>query len=140
MNRGTDYLHFNLKKGDTAELEVLMPSTVSDGVTWEDLESEEVDEQEMNAALEMVRGMCPDLEVTTKIIVNGNISSTDADIVNGNEVTVQEIIMDKVLTDSKSMLLMKQMQQTDPARMKDLVVDFPGIKIETKDKVTIKFK
>lgn len=145
MNEGVDYaslnsFQFNFKSGNIAELEVILPETEAEEVSWEDLESGDIDEQEMNAALEMVRGMCSDMKVTTKIVINGDITDTDADNVNGNEITLHEIILKEVLTDSKSMLLMRQMEQSEPTQMKDLVVDFPGIKFETKDKFVVKFK
>ena len=77
---------------------------------------------------------------STRLVLQTISTNTDADHVNEEEVTLQEIIFKETMNDQKSVILMKQMENEGPTYFKNKKIDLPGVKQETKDKVIIKFK
>lgn len=139
-------LQFKFNKGNKAKLEIIFPKEemeemeMPEGTTWEDEEIEDISEEEQQQAMQMAQALYADMEVSTKIIVNGSITDCNADHVNNNEVILQEMIFAELMKDQKSVILMKKMEEMNPSQMESMMKDFPGMKIETKDKVTIEFK
>lgn len=141
------YLQFKFHQGGKAKLEIIFPEEEmeeldsSEEITWEDEdEIENISEAEQQQALQMAQMLYADMEVSTKIVVNGTITDSDADFINKNEVTLQEIIFAELMKDENSIHLLNKMEEMYPKKMENIMKNFPGMKIETKDKVTIEFK
>ncbi len=139
-----DILSFKFHKGKKAKLEILFPKEELDempeDMEWEDEEMEEFSEEEQQQAMQMAKALYADMEISTKIVVNGSITDSDANNIDGNEITLQEIIFAEMMKDEKSVLLMKKMEEMQPTQMENIMMDFPGVKAETKDKIFIEFK
>ncbi|MCF7792907.1 MAG: hypothetical protein K9N09_02990 [Candidatus Cloacimonetes bacterium] len=139
-----DNLSFKFHKGKKAKLEIIFPKEemeeTPEDMEWEDEEMEEITDEEQQQAMQMAQTLYADMEVSTKIVVNGTITDSDADHINGNEIILQEIIFAELMKDEKSVLLMKKMEEMQPTQMENMMMDFPGVKAETKDKVTLEFK
>jgi hypothetical protein len=132
-------LKFNFAKGNQSTLVIEFPkpqaevdSLVEDTEAIQDTAFNE----NMNGKLtEMFDG----LKMKLVINLNDGIDETDASFVNGNEVTVMQIDFSEIL---KHKDVMEKLQKSKPETMeqfKEAVGDLEGIKIEFKDKITIKF-
>lgn len=100
----------------------------------EKIEKPEVDEQQ----LAMAQGMFKDMKMSFKIEFPGGIEKSDATHVDGDTVTLAEMEFDKLVSDPAK--LKKLMELEDPAAAASAFKDVDGLKVETKETVTVKLK
>ena len=134
-----DYLKFNFTKGNPAILVIDFPkpqaevdSVIED---TEAIQDSAFSEDMTNKLTEMFDG----LKMNLVINFNDDIDETDASFVEGNNVTVMQVDFSEIL---KHKDVLEKMQKNKPKTMeqfKEVVGDLPGIKIEFKDQITIKF-
>jgi hypothetical protein len=134
-----DLLMFNFSKGNPSTLVINFPKPqmeekleVEETTEFEDSTFNEEAEQKM---IEMFDGMKMALYFNFK----DNIDETDASFVDGSKVTLMEIDFSEII---KNKEVFKNFQNAKPETMeefKEVVGDIEGIKIEFKEKVTIKF-
>ena len=97
-------------------------------------EKPEIDEQQ----LAMAQGMFKDMKMSLKLEFPGGIAESDATHVDGNTVTLAEMEFGKLVSDPAK--LKKLMELDDPAAAASAFKDVDGLKVEAKDKVTVKLK
>ena len=144
-----EYITFRFKKGKTAELEVIFPpveemaeepESLEDG-EWVDADDEEeLSQQDQQMAMQMAKTMYGDMEISTRIIVEGKITDSDATNVEENEVILSEIIFAEMLEDENALNIMNQSDDMNQGKLIEMIKDFPGVKMEMKDEISIKFK
>ena len=141
-----EYVTFDFKKGKNAELKVIFPRDMDDeseqieGEVWDEDEEVGAGEDEQDMAMQMAKSMYGNMEISIKIVIDVKITSTDATHIQENEVILQEIIFTEMLEDEKALKAMEKSEDmSDSERMK-LIEDFPGVKVELKDEISIKFK
>jgi len=134
-----DYLKFNFVKGNPSTLIIDFPkpqAEVDSVIEETEAVQDSAFNEDMNDKLtEMFNG----LKMNLTINFNDDIDETDASFVNGNEVTVLQVDFSEIL---KHKDVMDKLQKSKPETMeqfKEAVGDIKGIKIEFKDKITIKF-
>lgn len=145
-NDDSDFITFQFQKGKEAELKVIMPE--KEKLSKEELAAEEVEyeeepevsEEEQQQAMEMAKQLYADMEISTRIIFDGEITETDAVHKTNKEVILEEIIFADLPQDEKMMELMNSTKEMDTAAIEKLMKDYPGIKIENKEEIMIKFK
>jgi hypothetical protein len=134
-----DYLKFNFIKGDPSTLAIDFPkpqakvdSVIEDS---EAIQDSAFNEDMTGKLTEMFDG----LKMKLVINLNDDIDETDASFVNGNEVTVMQVDFSEII---KHKDVLEKLQKSKPETMeqfKEAVGKMEGIKIEFKDKITIKF-
>lgn len=97
-------------------------------------EKPEIDEQQ----LAMAQGMFKDMKMSLKLEFPGGIAESDATHVDGNTVTLAEMEFGKLASDPAK--LKKLMELDDPAAAATAFKDVDGLKVEAKEKVTVKLK
>ena len=109
---------------------------------WIDVDEEEeiMSQQEKNMAMQMAKTMYGNVEISTSIIVDGKITNTDATNVEDNEIILSEIIFAEMLEDENALNIMNQNDNMDEDKLKKMIKDFPGVKMEMKEEISIKFK
>ncbi len=139
--KSKDNLKFKFKKGNPSTLVINFPKPEldkqSESETEENKESE--DSLSNNAELDKLVEMFDGMKMKLSIDFNKNIEETDASFVNGSEVTLMQIDFSELLKDKD---ILKSLQSIKPETMEEvneIIGNIPGIKIETKEKVTIKF-
>lgn len=139
--KSNDNLKFNFKKGDPATLVINFPKPEmdekSESETGEDVEAE--DSLSNNANLDKMVEMFEGMNMTLSIDFSKSIEETDATFVDGSEVTLMQIDFSELLKDKD---ILNNLQKRKPETMEEvneIIGDIPGIKIETKERVTIKF-
>ncbi|MEK7952988.1 hypothetical protein [Luteolibacter soli] len=97
---------------------------------------EETDPQ----SLAMAQQMFKDMRITVKLEVADGIAETDATYKDGNVVTLIDMPFGKIISDPVNMKKLEAMKDASPADAAAAFKDIPGLKIETKDEVTVKVK
>ncbi len=143
-----NYITFKFKKGAAAEVKVIFPKEEKDDQElteteeWTEEENYEDDlyDEDDDSALQMVKTVYADMEISIKIIVEGKIVSTDATNVQENEVILEEIIFAKLIDDENALKKLDENKDVGDEKFIRQFKDYPGVKIEEKDEITIKFK
>jgi hypothetical protein len=99
-------------------------------------DEEETDPQ----AMAMMQQMFKDMRMTFKLEVADGIAETNASHVDGNVVTFIDMPFGKLLADPKNLKKLESMKDASPADAAAAFKDIEGLKIETKDEVTVKVK
>lgn len=102
----------------------------------EDAPDEEIDEQGMA----MAKQMMGDMKMSLKVELPGGISETNATYVDGNTVTFMEMNMGKLLEDPKKFQALSKSKPSSAAAMQEALKGIEGVKVETKEEITIKLK
>ena len=135
-----DILKFNFQKGNPSTLVINFPKPNADEKDLTETENTEIEDSvlnndQMDKLIEMFDGM----KMALSLNINGNIEQTDAAFVDGSKVTLMEIDFAEII---KHKDVLENLQKSKPETMeqfKEAVGDLPGIKIEFKEQVTIKF-
>ncbi|WP_193212176.1 hypothetical protein [Luteolibacter marinus] len=99
-------------------------------------DAEEPDPQ----AMAMMQGFFKDMKMSLKMEIAGGIGETTATHVDGNTITLAEIEFGKLIGDPANMKKLNAMKDESPAQVAAAFKDVEGLKIETKDKITVKVK
>lgn len=97
-------------------------------------EKPEIDEQQ----LAMAQGMFKDMRMALKIELPGGIEETDASNVSGNTITLVEMEFAKLVSDPAK--LKKLMELEDPAAAAKEFKGVDGLKVETKETISVTLK
>lgn len=132
-----EYFSFKFVPGDIAELIIDRP----------DLSSKKKDEEitvETDAEIEgldddMIK-MMDGMTMTISLEFNGEIIETNASYVDESKVTMLDIDFSEILKDKESLELFKTNPPDNLDEMKVIVENIPGMKVEFKKPVIVKFK
>jgi hypothetical protein len=91
-------------------------------------------------AMAMMQQMFKDMRMTFKVEVADGIAETNASHVDGNVVTLIDMPFGKLLADPANMKKLEAMKDASPADAAAAFKDIEGLKIETKEEVTVKVK
>jgi hypothetical protein len=136
-----EWLHFNFTGGRTANLEIIYPRDV--GTEQEEEEESSGGEADMDSnpeMMQMMRELYKDMHIRIAVEVDGQITETNANYVDGSTVTLMDIDFAKILEDEEKF---KELMSADPdtvEEMKELVKDNPGIKVEIEESIQIRFR
>ncbi len=106
-----------------------------------DGDKKEAPEEEENPQMEaMMKQMLGDMKMSFKIVADSGIAETDATNHEGNTITLMEMEMGKLLDNPEVMKKLKTANQESPEAAMALFKGVEGVKMETKQKVTVKLK
>lgn len=97
---------------------------------------EEIDPQ----SLAMMQGVFKDMKMSLKVEIADGIAETNASHVDGNTVTLMEMAFGKLLANPEHMKKLNELKESSPAEVAAAFKGVDGMKIETKDTVTVKVK
>ena len=137
-NKEEEYYTFKFIPGDIAEVIIDRPDIEADIDTEEETkeESESGNEGMNEQFIKMMDGM----KISISIELQGDIVETNASYVNGSEVTLLGIDFSELLKNKESLEKLKKHPPKNLDDMNDLVKNVPGMKLEMKKPITIKFK
>lgn len=133
-----DFLKFHFTNGSPSVLVVDFPKPQAEEKNGEETKSVEdtsMNQQNLDKLTEMFDGLKMNLTLN---FANG-IDETDASFVDGNKVTIMQVDFSEIL---KHKDVLEKMEKSKPETMEqfhEIVGDLEGIKIEFKDRITIKF-
>lgn len=135
-----DNLKFKFTKGNPSTLVIDFPKPqMKDEVNSDSNYTEVEDSSFTQDAQQKIMEMFDGMKINVSFNFNSPIKETDASFVDGDKITVMQVDFSEVI---KHKDVLENLQKTKPETMeqfKEVVGDLPGIKIEFKDKVTIKF-
>ncbi len=135
---------FHLKKGSQAKLTIEMPKnkTADKNVEMPKEENEAppankgtIPDEEAKKLLETFMGM----KMALTVEVNGAIVQTNATHRAGNRITIVDLDLAKFGSSLPQMEKLKQLQTSSLADARELLKDFPGMKIDMNDRLTVVF-
>lgn len=131
-----EYFNFKFIPGDVSELIIDRPEleTGSEEETYQESESDE--EGLDDKFIKMMDGM----SVTISLVINGDIVETNATFVDGSKVTLLDIDFGKLLKNKNSLELLEKNPPKNLDEMKEIIKNVPGIKLELRKPVSIKFR
>ncbi len=88
----------------------------------------------------MAKAMFADMKVAVRLVVEPGIAETDATHVDGNKVTLMEMNFGELMQNAEGMKVLEQMENKKPEELADMLKGIKGVKVETKEKVTIEIK
>lgn len=135
-----DILKFEFKKGNPSTLVINFPKPQLENESKPKEDSTEIQdsvtsEADMQKLIDMFDGM----KISLSFNFDRAIKETNAVYVNGSEVTLMEIDFAEII---KHKDILEKLQKSKPQtieQFKEVVGELPGIKVEFKDKITIKF-
>ena len=80
------------------------------------------------------------MKVAVRLVVEPGIAETDATHVDGNKVTLMEMNFGELMQNAEGMKVLEQMENKKPEELADMLKGIKGVKVETKEKVTIEIK
>ena len=134
-----DFLRFKFLKGNPSTLEVEFPKPQGEKSENTGETTEYEDSTFNNEGMEKLNEMFNGLKFSMILNFNDGIDETDASFVENNTVTLLQVDFTEIM---KNKDVMKNLERKKPETMeafKEAVGDLKGIKIEFKDKITIKF-
>jgi hypothetical protein len=91
-------------------------------------------------ALAMMQGVFKDMKMSLKVEIVDGIAETDATHVEGNTITLMDMAFGKLLANPAHMKKLDALKESSPAEVAAAFKGVEGMKIETKDSVTVKVK
>ncbi|HSR18654.1 MAG TPA: hypothetical protein VLM39_11245 [Ignavibacteriaceae bacterium] len=140
---GSDLI-FKFKKGSPSEIFISFPEmedSASSSEEWTD-STDEFDSPDSSGdstftqeALDLMK----DLSISLIMRTNGPIVESNAAYVEGPEVTLFQLDFNKLLDSKEDLQELFKLKSRNMEKIKDLLKNIPGIKIETSKEIFIKF-
>jgi hypothetical protein len=144
-------ISFSFQPGSPAVLRVRMPEQETGREEDED-EEEDDDAEEVarpktaeDAAgqammMAMMREMLRGSRFSVQLVVEGDILETDAAFRDGNRVTLLEFDFDALLEDPEAFERLMETEDRSRDAARELLAETPGIRLETREEVVIRFR
>jgi hypothetical protein len=94
-----------------------------------------IPDEEAKKLVEMFMGM----RMTLSVEVNGAIKGTNATHLSGNRITIVDFDLAKLGASIPQLEKLKQMKKSSLADARELLKDFPGMKMDMNDQLTVEF-
>lgn len=140
-----EYLSFNFKKGGTADLRIRLYQTdespsaddADDEDDDDDMDSE-VDEEQMDPG--MLEQFYRDMKFSIFVEVEGTVVDTDADYRKGSVISLVHVDFSTLMKDPNALKSLTEGKVETLEEMKAFMKKFPGIELESKEDVRIRFR
>lgn len=134
-----DYYFFKFKRGDVAELIIDRPDMefISDTAMDSEYETSEQNDEEMgDEFVKMMEGM----KINIAIQVDGKITTTNASYIDGSKITLMKMDFGEMMKNKESFKEFRNKEPKNVEEMKNFLEKFPGMQIEVKKPISVKFK
>ena len=88
----------------------------------------------------MMKTMLADMKIAIRVVAESGIASTDATHVSGNTVTLMEMNFGELVSNPDAMKTLEKLEGKGPDEAAAALKGIKGVKVETKEKITIKMK
>lgn len=89
---------------------------------------------------EAMKQMMADMKVSIRLVADGGIEKTDASHVTGDSITLVEMDFGKLVQNPEAFKKLTQAQPETPEEIEALLKGVEGVKLETKEKVSVSLK
>ena len=137
-------IRFKFNKGSVSDLTVIMPEedySEIDGNENEEYNYSGNEDGELNEAdLEEVKSFFKDFNIIINLVVDGEISKTNATYVKENKITLLKMNFEKLMDSPEKLLELQKMNDVSVNEAKEFFKEIPGIKFELNEKINVQFK
>ncbi len=134
-----EYMTFNFKPGHPCLLTIKSPQKETPTPTEDQpsgSEEESVADEMPLEARELFEGM----RMALLLEIQGSIVETNATHVDGSRITLMELDFGKLLENPKALKTLNEAQKKSVESAKEVMKDFPGIKVDLNKEVLVKFQ
>lgn len=138
IESNAEYVNFNFKKGNPSVLTIIFPEEkIEKEAETETVQlSDSAMSDQMDKMIEMFDGM----KIGFNLFVDGDMQETDATYVDGNKVTLMDIDFAELIKNKDVITAMSKSNEMSRASFKEMTASIPGIKLEAKEKITVKIR
>jgi hypothetical protein len=136
-------ISFKFLKGNPSELTINLP----DQKPGKDEEQEEAGKDTAfaadsadSSAAEQVFKMLEGLKISVLLHLNGNIVETNASYTDGSTLTLMNFSLAEILKDKDRLNELKAVNPSNLAQLQEILKTIPGIQLELKNPVIVKFR
>ena len=133
---GTQNTTFTFTKGTPATLTVIAPKPA----TTKPSAAPQASSADTDKMMQQMKPLYSDMHIVLTVAVQGTITATNAAYVSGPVVTLIDMDFATILADDATAKKLAASQSQSMAETQALVKSVPGVKIDTQDAVSIKFK
>jgi hypothetical protein len=130
---------FRFSKGSPATLTIVAPKIQPSAPAAKSTQTQ-TNAQEAEQMLAAMRPLYADLRMAVTVEVQGKIAETNATYVDGSTVTIMDLDFGKILADDAVFKKLASTQAQSVRDVQDLVKAFPGVKLDTQESITVKFR
>lgn len=137
-NGNTDY-SFKFIPGSPAQVQIIAPENKEETKADEETNTEDDTTNTGMGNMDLVTKFLKDLRISMKVHVNGTIKNTNANFVDGQDVTLFKMDFNELLKNPEKLKQFKNKKPNSLEEMNDLMKNLKGFQIETNKKVNISF-
>lgn len=89
---------------------------------------------------QQMKQMFADMKMSLKLVVEPGITETTASHKDGNTITLMEMNFGKLIENAEGFKKLQSIDQKDPAAAMEALKGIDGVKVETKEEITVKVK
>lgn len=89
---------------------------------------------------QQVKQMFADMKMSLKLVIDPGIAETTATYKDGNTITLMEMNFGKLIENAEGFKKLQSVDQKDPAAAMEALKGIDGVKVETKEEITVKVK
>ncbi len=89
---------------------------------------------------QQMKQMFADMKMSLKLVVDSGIEETTASYRDGNTITLMEMNFGKLIENAEGFKKLQSIDQKDPAAAIEALKGIDGVKVETKEEITVKVK
>lgn len=138
-----EYIQFAMTPGNPATLEIMLPepeegdaASGGSGSMPETGEAPEISSEQMQG----MASAYTDMRISVDVAVNGTIVDTNATHREENRVTLIDMDFNKILEDPAVMQQLARQEPGSLSAVETMVTDIPGVAVETKRSVQVRFR
>lgn len=135
-----DPVSFKYQDGTLTLVNPIEKNAAADKPAGKDAAAADLGEEPDAQAMAMMEKMFKDMRMALVIELPGGIDETNASHVEGNRITLMDMAFGKLISDPANMKKLSSMQNSSPAEMAAAFKGIEGLKIETREKITVKLK
>lgn len=138
-----EFITFNFDKKATSILKIKMPISKKikkNAAAKTDKKKKEKDLAKSQLVLNQMKTFFDGMYIVIEIGIEGKIIESNADYIKGKTITLMEIDFGELLADPDKLSQLDGNKMSSLQNAKELLKEIPGMKINLKDEITVKFK
>jgi hypothetical protein len=140
LTRTPDYVRFGFKRGNPSVLTITFPRQQTALKSIATPAGPAANRKMSSQDVAMITRFYTDMKITMDVLVNGTVVGSNASFRDGNRVTLVDFQFNRLLKNPDFMKQLKKGQGDRMSNFQNLGEMFPGMKIETKPEIEVRFR
>ncbi len=135
-----DYVRFGFRKANPSVLTITFPAPKPAADSGAASDKPATEQKMTDQDIAMITQFYTDMQITMDVVFNGTVVSSNASFRDGNRVTLVDFQFNQLLKSPDFMTQLKEGKSDKMSNFQSLGKMFPGMKIETKPEVEVRFR